>query len=64
MNLGFFDTLGVVLALYTAYAAESGRVYTRHRAWGRTVLRSDEPRYFWCVIAIYSGLSVALVLYF
>jgi hypothetical protein len=30
--------------------------------WARTVSRADSPRYFWVVIAIYAGLSLALVL--
>jgi hypothetical protein len=61
---GFFDLLGVCVALYASYAAVTGSVFVRHRAWGRTVLRSDEPIYFWSVIVIYGLLAVALVFYF
>lgn len=61
---GLFDLLGACVAIYTAYAAATGRVYVRHRAWGRSVLRSDEPRYFWLNIVIYSLLAVALITVF
>src|SRR5690606_15004745 len=61
---GVFDLLGVLLAIYTAYAAVSGQVYARHRAWGRTVVQSEEPGYFWSIIVIYGLLSVALIVYF
>jgi hypothetical protein len=59
-----FKALGVVLALYTAYAAFRGEVYARARWSGGAVERAEEPRYFWVVIAIYFGLSVALLTVF
>lgn len=59
-----FDVLGAVLAVYTLYAAMSGRVYARHRAWGRQVHREEEPTYFWIVIAIYALLAAMLVFWF
>lgn len=61
---GLFDMLGVCVGAYTAYAATTGRVFVRHRAWGRSVLRSDEPRYFWVCIVVYGLLSVALITVF
>lgn len=62
--MGLFDMLGVLLGLYTLYAAATGAVYARSGAWGRRILREDEPRYFWVVIAIYVALSTALLLLF
>ena len=62
--MSVFDVLGVCLSIYTAYAAASGAVFARHRAWGRTVLRIDEPTYFWSIILIYGALSVVLILWF
>jgi len=59
-----WDFLGALVGAYTAYAAFSGRVYARHRAWGRTIHRADEPRYFWLVIGCYALLAAALVLVF
>lgn len=59
-----FDLLGTFLGLYTAYAAVVGSVFIRHRAWGRSVARDAEPRYFWCVIAIYAVLAAAMIGYF
>ena len=59
-----FDLLGVLLAIYTTYAAVTGSVFIRHRAWSRAVARDEETTYFWTVIVIYAALSVALIVYF
>ncbi len=59
-----FTALGIVLGIYTAYAAARGEVYVKHRAWGRTVSRGEEPGYFWTCIGIYAGLALALVTVF
>jgi hypothetical protein len=59
-----FDVLGVLLALYTAYAVASGEVLAKSGPRARTVSRADSPRYFWVVIAIYACLSIALILIF
>jgi hypothetical protein len=59
-----FKVLGLLVAVYTLYAAVNGAVYARSGPWGRTILREEEPRYFWTVIVIYLGLSVALVAVF
>lgn len=59
-----FKLLGIAVAIYTLYAAQRGEVYAKHRAWGRTIRRSDEPRYFWAVIAVYGLLATALLTIF
>jgi hypothetical protein len=59
-----FKALGILLSLYTAYAAAKGEVYAKSGPGGRVVSRQDSPRYFWAVIAIYAGLSVALLTVF
>ncbi len=59
-----FKMLGILVALYTAYAVSKGEVYAKSGPWGRTVSRADSPEYFWVVIAIYAGLSVALITVF
>ena len=59
-----FKVLGVMLAIYTTYAAFRGEVYARSGRAGRAIDRTQEPRYFWVVIAIYFGLSVALLTVF
>ena len=59
-----FKVLGIVVALYTAYAVINGEVYAKSGPWGRTVSRVDSPRYFWTVIVIYAGLSAALLTVF
>jgi hypothetical protein len=62
--LGLFDLLGILLAIYAAYAVWSGSVYARHRMWGRSFLRAEEPVGYWSIIVIYFGLALALVFYF
>jgi hypothetical protein len=59
-----FKLLGVLVALYTVYAAVTGNVCAKSGPAGRTVSRQDSPEYFWVVIAIYAGLSAALLVYF
>lgn len=59
-----FKVLGVLVGLYTAWAAVQGEVFAKHRAWGRTVRRDETPKYFWAVIAVYALLALALVLVF
>ena len=59
-----FKALGILVGLYAAYAAFSGEVYAKSGPGGRTISREDSPGYFWVVIAIYAGLSAALILVF
>ena len=54
----------MLLALYAAYAAISGRVYVKAGARGKTVTRAESPGEFWVSIVIYAGLSVALLAVF
>lgn len=59
-----FRLLGTLLALYTVWSAVSGQVFAKSGPSGRTVSREDSPEYFWIVIAIYAGLSAALLTVF
>ena len=59
-----FKALGLLVALYTVYAALTGAVYARSGPGGRVVARAESPEYFWIVIVIYAGLSVALLTVF
>jgi len=59
-----FKLLGALVAGYTLYAVWRGEVFAKHRAWGRTVERSQEPAYFWAVIGIYGALALALIFVF
>lgn len=56
-----FAGLGVLLIIYTLYAAWSGSVLAKDRAWMQRIDREQSPRYFWAVIFIYTGLSAALI---
>jgi len=59
-----FKLLGFVVALYDLYAISRGEVYARSGWRGRTVSRSESPRYYWVVIGIYGLLAIALVTVF
>jgi hypothetical protein len=59
-----FDALGVLVGVYTAYAALRGEVFAKAGPSGRTVSRADSPAYFWVVVAVYAGLAAALITVF
>jgi hypothetical protein len=59
-----FRLLGVLVALYTLYSALRGEVYARFGAGGRSVNKLGEPGWFWTIIVIYTGLSLALMFVF
>ena len=59
-----FKALGILVGLYAAYAALAGSVYAKSGPGGRSIHRHEEPRYFWTVIVIYAGLSIALLTVF
>lgn len=59
-----FKTLGVIVIIYSLYAAVSGKVYAKDGASGRLFTREEFPKYFWVVIVIYLGFGVALLTVF
>ena len=59
-----FKALGVLVGLYTLYAALNGSVYAKSGPGGRRISRDEEPRDFWTVIVVYAGLSLALLTIF
>jgi hypothetical protein len=61
-----FKLLGIMVAVYTLWAAYDGKVYAKSGGfrWARVIIKEAEPRYFWVVIAVYGGLSVALMTVF
>ena len=59
-----FKAIGVLVALYAAYAAVKGQVYARSGVWGRTISRAQSPEYFWMVILAYFGLAIVLLTVF
>jgi hypothetical protein len=59
-----FAVAGVGLALYTLYAAVRGRVWSKSGANARAISRDIAPDQFWIAIAIYAGLSLALMFFF
>jgi len=59
-----FKGLGILLAIYTAYAISQGEVFAKSGAWGNTISKTESPKYFWAVIAVYVLLAIALVTVF
>lgn len=59
-----FKLLGILVGLYTVYAIAAGSVYAKAGPGGGLVSRQASPDYFWIVIAVYAGLSLALLVYF
>jgi hypothetical protein len=61
-----FKLLGIIVGAYTLWAAFNGKVYAESGGLrqARMIVKEDEPRYFWVVIAIYGGLSIALMTVF
>lgn len=59
-----FDILGIATGFYTLAAAVTGKVWARSGPGARLVTRDEAPHYFWVVITIYAGLSIALITYF
>jgi muconolactone delta-isomerase len=59
-----FKAIGFLLAVYVCYAVVVGRVVAKAGASAREVQREESPGYFWVVVGIYAGLSLALVTVF
>jgi hypothetical protein len=59
-----FKFLGLTVGLYVAYSVITGVVYARHRMWGRTFRRDEEPVAYWSAIAGYGALALMLVFVF
>jgi hypothetical protein len=59
-----FKMLGVLVALYVAYALTVGKVYARRGPWGVIWTRTEAPFWYWSTIVIYGVLSAALFFVF
>lgn len=59
-----FDVLGVLLALYLAWALVRGEVLAKSGPGARRFVRGESPRGYWTTMAIYAALAVALVVAF
>lgn len=59
-----FIYLGILVGMYTTYAACTGSVYARRGAWGAMVLRDESPFNFWSIIICYALLSIAMIVIF
>lgn len=64
MDIELFDGIAIFVGLYTARAAMVGEVFAKSGPGGMSVERAERPGYFWTVIAIYAGLTVALFMIF
>ncbi len=59
-----FKALGIILVIYTVFAANAGSVYAKRGVMGHSVEREDSPTYFWLVIGCYAALAIALLTVF
>ena len=59
-----FRVMGILLILYVIQAVVTGKVVVKSGLGSRTVSREESAAYFWISIAIYTGLSVALLVVF
>jgi hypothetical protein len=59
-----FVILGLLVALYVVQAMVTGEVYAKHRWWGRTIVRDEEPGEYWTTLVIYLGLAIAMMTVF
>lgn len=59
-----FKGIGVLVFIYTLYAVYTGEVFARDKWTGRMFRKADEPKYYWAVIVIYFGLSIACYFFF
>ena len=63
-RMKLFMALGVLTLCYTFFAVARGEVHAKAGWRGRLILRTQSPRYFWTVIAIYAALGIALMTVF
>jgi hypothetical protein len=54
-----FEIVGVCLFVYCLLCLFSGEVYAKDKWSGRTVLRSEQPVYFFVVIGCYLTMAAA-----
>ena len=59
-----FKAIGILVAIYTLYAAMLGEVFVKSGIRGKTISKGDSPPRFWTVIGIYALLSGALLTVF
>jgi hypothetical protein len=59
-----FKLLGILLALYIAYAMYKGEVGAKSGIRWVSVNKEAAPKYFWLVLACYAILSVSLMTLF
>ncbi len=62
--MSFLKGLGILVGLYTIYAAVQGEVHAKSGIRWITVAQSESCGYFWTVIVTYAGLSLTLVFLF
>ena len=59
-----FRLLGFIVFAYAVYAIIKGEVYAKSGAGGRIITKTESLDTFWLTVAIYIGLSIALVALF
>lgn len=59
-----FKLLGVLVALYVAYALSIGEVYAKRGIWGAASTRAEQPVLYWSAMVVYAILALALLFVF
>jgi hypothetical protein len=59
-----FKLLALPVLGYALWAMVEGRVVVKQGIGARTVVRTEEPLYFWTCCVIYAALAVALATIF
>ena len=62
--MSLFKGIGILVFFYTISCVFTGEVYAKDKASGRTVTKADEPGYYWTIIVIYFGISIACFFFF
>lgn len=59
-----YKALGVLVAIYTIYAIARGEVFAKSGLRGNSISKTDSPKNFLMVVAVYVLLSTALIMVF
>jgi hypothetical protein len=59
-----FHLLGVAVGTYVVVALVTGEVIAKSGPWARRIERAQAPGRYWTTLAIYAGLTAALLTVF
>ncbi len=59
-----FKIIAAFIAGYVAYSVLRGEVFIKSGVWGKSISREESPTEFWLAIVIYTGLAIAVAVFF